>query len=93
MENRYVAIASALLTRSYKMMSPSPSSYFILALELILRRQDVANQQKDISLVENLVHLLGYADDVVVLDLGSREGIQRLESRVNGISLGSENDF
>ena len=67
--------------------------FFILALELILRRYDNnARADKGIPLAEVMVHLLGYADDVAVVDSGSPEGIQRLETRVTDISRGSRED-
>ena len=66
--------------------------FFILALELILRRHDKVSPDKGIPLAETMVHALGYADDVVVLEPGTDEGIQRLEDRVNAISHGSKED-
>ena len=42
--------------------------------------------------MDTLVHLLGYADDVVALEEGSTEGIVRLEERVNDIAKGSKKD-
>ena len=60
-----------------------------MTLELILRRYDPASTNKGIIIGEVLVHLLGYADDVAVMDSGSEEGIQRLSIRVSSISQGS----
>ena len=42
-----------------------------------------------VPLVEILIRLLDYADDVAVTEYGDSEGIQRIESRVNNISEGS----
>ena len=38
--------------------------FFILALELILRRYDAAGPEKGVTLAETMIHVLGYADDV-----------------------------
>ena len=62
--------------------------FFILALELILRRYDAADPGKGVSLADTMIHVLDYADDVVVLETGTDEGIRRLENRVNTISGG-----
>ena len=43
--------------------------YFILALEIILRKHD-SRSDKDISLAQTILHTLGYADDVVLLEEG-----------------------
>ena len=66
--------------------------FFIMTLELILRRYDHATPIKGITIGDLRVHLLGYADDVSVLDSGTKEGIQRLTTRVSLISQGSRED-
>ena len=43
-------------------------------------------------MAEAMIHLLSYADDVAVIDEGSTEGIQRLDTRVNDILQGSKKD-
>ena len=47
--------------------------FFILALalELIMRCHDAASQDKGIKLADTIVHVLGYADDAVILDDGT----------------------
>ena len=66
--------------------------FFIMALELILRRYDPACEEKGIIIGKLIVHLLGYADDVAVMDSGSKEGILRLSIRVISICQGSRED-
>ena len=66
--------------------------FFIMTLDLILRRYDSASPEKGISIADILIHLQGYADDVTVVDSGSEEGIQRLSTRVSSISIGSRED-
>ena len=60
--------------------------YFILALELILRKFD-ARQDKGVSFMD-----LGYADDVALLEEGEVDGAKRLSDRVTEISVGSKKD-
>ena len=65
--------------------------YFILALELILRRHDsVAG--KGVTLTNTVLHSLVYADDVALIDQGDSEGIQRATTRVSIIASGSRDD-
>ena len=66
--------------------------FFILALELILRRHDAVDPDADIPIAEILIHHLGYADDVAAVDSGSTAGIKRLSNRVDSISRGSKDD-
>ena len=66
--------------------------FFILALELIMRRHDSAGPDKGVTLASTMIHVLGCADDVAVLEPGTQEGIHRLENRVTSISRGSEQD-
>ena len=66
--------------------------FFILALELILRRHDAANPGTGIPIADIIIHQLGYADDLAALDEGSPAGIQRLSDRVSSISQGSKKD-
>ena len=40
-----------------------------------------------VPLAEILIHLLGYADDVTIAEYGDSNGIQRIEDRVNCISM------
>ena len=61
--------------------------YFILALELILKRHDnVAD--KGVDLAGRRIHTLGYADDAALLD----NSIQKSTDRVTSIAAGSERD-
>ena len=60
--------------------------YFILALELILRKFD-ARQDKGVSFMD-----LGYADDVALLEEGEVDGVKRLSDKVTEISVGSKKD-
>ena len=60
--------------------------YFILALELILRRHDNF-PDKGIPLYGSILHTLGYADDAALLDFGNEEGIVRASARVTAILL------
>ena len=66
--------------------------FFIMSLELILRTHDAATQDKGVPLADTLIHLLGYADDVVVMEPGDEWGLMQLESRVNNIEDGSKAD-
>ena len=66
--------------------------FFILALDLIMRRHDTAGQDKGISLADTMVHVLGYADDAVVMEDGTAVGIQKIEARVNAIDKGSKEE-
>ena len=66
--------------------------FFILALELILRRHDAPSPDSGVSLTETIIRLLGYADDALVAEEGDADGLQRMEVRVNKISVVSEAD-
>ena len=66
--------------------------FFIMALELIMRCHDAASANKRVKMADIMVHLLGYADDAVILEDGSPSGIQRVGERVNAISTGSKED-
>ena len=59
--------------------------YFILALELILRRHDKV-ADKGVTLAGVIFHTLGYADDAALLDLGDEAGIKRATKRVTKIA-------
>ena len=50
--------------------------FFILALELVMRCHDNEMPGKDIQLADTLIHILGYADDAVILEDGSTEGVE-----------------
>ena len=65
---------------------------FILVLELILRRHNVTSANKGVPLADIFAHLLGYADDVAVLEMGDSDGVLALENRVSDISEGSSDD-
>ena len=65
--------------------------YFILALELILRRHD-SFPGKGIPLADVMLHTLGYADDAALLDSGDDEGVERASRRVTSIAKGSTQD-
>ena len=65
--------------------------YFILALELILRRHDNF-PDKGVPLAGVIIHTLGYADDAALLDFGDEEGIKRASLRVTSIAVGSTKD-
>lgn len=65
--------------------------YFILALELILRRYDLF-AAKGIPLAGAVIHTLGYADDAALIDYGDAEGLARATLRVTEIAKGSKKD-
>ena len=65
--------------------------YFILALELILRRHDNI-PGKGVPLAGTILHTLGYADDAALIDCGDTEGIRRASQRVTNIAKGSLTD-
>ena len=64
---------------------------FILALELLLRRHD-DEVEKGVPLAATLIHTLGYADDLALLELGNAIGLERLSRRLTKISVGSRED-
>ena len=66
--------------------------FFIMALELILRRHDAANPDTGVPMADILIHQLGYADDLAAMDVGTPEGVLRLTDRVGSISQGSRED-
>ena len=66
--------------------------FFILALELILRRHDAAHPDTGVPIADILIHQLGYADDLAAVDVGTDAGIQRLTARVGSIAQGSKKD-
>ena len=66
--------------------------FFIMALELIMRCHDAASPDKGVKMVNTLIHVLGYADDSVILEDGTTEVQQKLGARVNSISKGSKED-
>ena len=43
-------------------------------------------------MVETLIHTLGYADDIVLIEYGDHTGLQRLSRRLSAISKGSRED-
>ena len=49
--------------------------YFILALKLIMRRHDEF-PGKDVSLPSMMLHTLGYADDIALIDYGNPTDIK-----------------
>ena len=63
--------------------------YFILTLELILRKFD-ARVDKGVPLADVILHTLGYADDVALIEYGDDEGTNRLSERVTAIKTGSK---
>lgn len=65
--------------------------FFILVLQLLLRRHD-AEKDKWVPLIESLIHTLGYADDIDLIEYGDPTGLQRLSHRLSMISKGSEDD-
>ena len=65
--------------------------YFILALDLILRMHD-SRADKGVPLGQMIIHTLGYADDVGLLDRGDAAGIARATERVTAIAVGSKAD-
>ena len=69
----------------------TPPLYFILALELILRRHDDF-ADKGVPLADAIIHTLAYADDAALAEEGNTQGIQRLTDRVTAISRGSNRD-
>ena len=65
--------------------------YFILALELILRMHDTV-EDKGITLADTVIHTLGYADDVALIEYGEEKGIKNLSTRLTNIAEGSKKD-
>ena len=65
--------------------------YFILALELILPRYD-DDTAKGLPFANPMLHTLGYAEDVGLIDIGNIEGCQRASERVSSIAVGSRDD-
>ena len=61
--------------------------YFILALELILKRHD-NSPNKGINLAGRRIHTLGSADDAALLD----DGLHKATDRVTTIAAGSKDD-
>ena len=59
--------------------------YVILALELIMKNYDT-NPNKGVSFAGIMLHTLGYADDVALIDYGDEDGILRASERVTCIS-------
>ena len=64
--------------------------FFILALQLILRIHD--DQPVGVPLGDTMIHTLGYADDLTLVETADQEGILRSSRRVTQISVGSEMD-
>ena len=50
--------------------------FFIIALELLLRRHD-AEKGKGVPLDATLIHTLGYADDIALIESGDYVGLER----------------
>ena len=65
--------------------------YFILALELILRRHDQF-PDKGVTFGEVLLHTLGYADDAALIDYGDEDGVSMATLRMTAITQGSKDD-
>ena len=63
--------------------------YFILALELVLRKYD-SRVDKGVPFADVILHTLGYADDVAVIEYGNDVGVKRLSERVTAIAQGSK---
>ena len=57
-----------------------------------MRRHDAEDPNKGVCLTDTMVHVLGYADDAVVLEDGTEEGIQKVRNRVNDIEKDSKED-
>lgn len=64
--------------------------YFILALDLILRRHDQRTDKG--ALGQTVIHTLGYADDATLIDRGDAQGVQLASERLTDISKGSRTD-
>ena len=63
--------------------------FFILALELILRLHDAG--PKGVKLLDEIViHTLGFADDVSLVDYGDADGVSTASKRVTNIAKGSK---
>ena len=65
--------------------------FFIIALELLLRRHD-AEKNKGVPLGATLIHTLGYADDIALIESGDFIGLERLSRRLSSLSKGSRDD-
>ena len=65
--------------------------YCILALDLIMRMHD-NRVDKGVSLGATIVHTLGYADDIAMVDGGCANGVLCSSARVTAITRGSKQD-
>ena len=65
--------------------------YFILALDLILSRNDKVTD-KGVSFGQTMMDTLGYVDDADLIDYGDKEGLERASERLSSISYGSRAD-
>ena len=64
--------------------------YFILALEYVLRLHD--SRTDGVSLLKIVVHTLGYADDLALVDKGGEDMSETIYERITSISRGSRED-
>ena len=62
--------------------------YFILAFDLIFRRHDTV-PDKGITLMDTVLHTLGYADDVATIEEATPADHGRSSERVSAIASGS----
>ena len=67
--------------------------FFIIALELLLRRHDV-EKEKGVPLGATLIHTLDYADDIALIEPGDYVlvGLERVSRRLSALSKGSRVD-
>ena len=59
--------------------------YFILALEYVLRLHDTCTD--GVSLLEVIVHTLGYADDLALTNKGGEEMSEVISTRISNMHI------
>ena len=65
--------------------------YLILVLQLIIGRHDTL-AVKGVSFANTILHTLGYADDIALIDNGHNDSIHLATERVTSIAQGSKKD-
>ena len=66
-------------------------SSYIITLKLILRTHD-NRSDKGVSLLDTILHTLGYANDASLINMGDTAGIIRARGRLSRIATGSLED-
>ena len=86
-DGKYVMSSPFAINRGVIQGDITSPIYFILALDLIMKRHD-KNHNKGIVFGGQRIHTLGYADDTALLD----SGCDTATDRVTSISAGSRKD-